>query len=176
MRSQEAYAAALGAVRAHVVARVLQVVDAVLPVLAEAAAVEHRLDALAAGASAARLAPTLADARAQLGSLVRPGFVAATGQARLLDLLRYLRAMSHRLERAATNPREASLQEVVDGVETGYADLLDALPAGRRGAADVVEVGWMIEELRVGLFAQVLGTAYPVSEKRVRRAIAALHP
>ncbi len=176
VRSQDAYAAALGAVRAHVVARVLQVVDAVLPVLAETAEVQRRLDALASGASAARLAASVADVRAQLGSLVRPGFVATTGQARLPDLLRYLRAMSHRLERAATNPREAVLQEVVERVEAAYADVLDSLPAARRGAAEVVEVGAMIEELRVSLFAQGLGTAYPVSEKRVLRAIAALRP
>ncbi len=176
VRTEEAYAAALGAVRTHVVARVLQVVDAVLPVLAEAAQGRRRLDALAGSASATRLAATIADVRAQLGSLVGPGFVAATGQARLPDLLRYLRAISHRLDRAATNAREAALQEVVDGVEASYADVLDALPAGRRGAEQVLEVGWMIEELRVGLFAQGLGTAYPVSEKRVRRAIAALRP
>jgi ATP-dependent helicase HrpA len=176
VRTQEAYAAALAAVRTHVVARVLQVVDAVLPVLAEAAQGRRRLDALAGSASATRLAATIADVRAQLGSLVGPGFVAATGQARLPDLLRYLRAISHRLDRAATNAREAALQEVVDGVEASYADLLGALSPGRRGAEQVLEVGWMIEELRVGLFAQGLGTAYPVSEKRVRRAIAALRP
>ena len=84
--------------------------------------------------------------------------------------------MNHRLDRAATNGREPALQETIDAVEGAYADLLDALPAGRRRAAEVADVAWMIEELRVGLFAQGLGTAYPVSEKRVRRAIAALAP
>jgi ATP-dependent helicase HrpA len=80
--------------------------------------------------------------------------------------------MQHRLERAATNPREPVLQQQVDGVEAAYADLLDSLPATRRGAAQVTDIGWMIEELRVSLFAQTLGTAGPISEKRVRKAIA----
>jgi len=105
---------------------------------------------------------------------VRPGFVAATGVARLRDVRRYLLAMQHRAERAATNPREPVLQEQVDAVEAAYADLLEALPPTRRAAADVTDIGWMVEELRVSLFAQTLGTAGPVSEKRVRAAIAAV--
>ena len=59
-------------------------------------------------------------------------------------------------------------------VEAAYADLLESLPATRRAAADVTDIGWMVEELRVSLFAQSLGTADPVSEKRVRTAIAAV--
>ncbi len=77
-------------------------------------------------------------------------------------------------ERAATNPREPVLQEQVDAVEAAYADLLESLPPTRRAAAEVTDIGWMVEELRVSLFAQTLGTAGPVSEKRVRAAIAAV--
>jgi ATP-dependent helicase HrpA len=174
VRTEEAYAAALAAVRTHSATRVLAVVEAVEPVLALAAQVRRTLEALERGAASARTAATRADVRAQLDSLVRPGFVASTGVTRLRDVQRYLRAMEHRLERAATNPREGILQEQVDGVETAYADLLESLPATRRGAADVTDIGWMVEELRVSLFAQSLGTAHPVSEKRVRNAIAAV--
>jgi ATP-dependent helicase HrpA len=176
VRTESDFEAALAAVRAHAATRVLAVVEAVEPVLALAAQVRRTLASLERGAAAATTAPTRADVRAQLDSLVRPGFVAATGVARLPDLARYLRAMQHRLERAATNPRERVLQEEVDGVEAAYADLLAALPAARRSAPEVTEVAWMVEELRVGLFAQGLGTAQRVSEKRVRRAIAALMP
>ncbi len=174
VRTEEAYAAALAAVRTHAATRVLVVVEAVEPVLGLAAQVRATLTALERGATSARTGATRADVRAQLDSLVRPGFVAATGVGRLRDVQRYLRAAQHRLERAATNPREAVLQEQVDGVETAYADLLESLPAVRRGAADVVDIGWQVEELRVSLFAQGLGTAHPVSEKRVRAAIAAV--
>lgn len=152
----------------------LVVVEAVEPVLALAARVRSTLEVLERGAASARTAATRADVRAQLDSLVRPGFVAGTGLPRLRDVQRYLRAALHRLERAATNPREALLQDGIDGVEAAYADLLDSLPPTRRGSAEVTDIGWMIEELRVSLFAQTLGTAHPISEKRLRSAIAAV--
>ncbi|PKW25692.1 ATP-dependent RNA helicase HrpA [Phycicoccus duodecadis] len=174
VRTQEAFDAALAAVRSHAATRVLTVVEAVEPVLALAAQVRRTLATLEAGAAAASTAATRADVAAQLEGLVRPGFVAATGLRRLRDLERYLRAAQHRLERAATNPREPVLQEQVDAVESAYADLLDALPPSRRRAPEVADLAWMVEELRVGLFAQALGTAHPVSEKRVRRAIDAV--
>ncbi len=176
VRTEEEFAAALAAVRAHAATRVLSVIEAVEPVLVLAGRVRGLLESLERGAAASATAATRADVRAQLDSLVRPGFVAATGVGRLRDVERYLRAAIHRLERAATNPREPVLQEQVDAVESAYADLLESLPAARRAAPEVTEVGWMVEELRVSLFAQSLGTPGPVSEKRVRRAIAALTP
>ena len=174
VRTEPAFAEALAAVRTHASTRVLAVVEAVQPVLVLAAQVRRTLESLEHGAAAARTAATRADVRAQLDSLVRPGFVAATGVARLRDVQRYLRAAQHRLERAATNAREPVLQEQVDAVEAAYADLLESLPASRRGSAEVADIAWMVEELRVSLFAQALGTSGPVSEKRVRAAIAAV--
>ena len=116
-----------------------------------------------------------ADLRAQLASLVYPGFVADTGLARLPHLRRYLRAMLQRIEKApAALARDAQSQEVVDRVEEAYADLLDSLAPVDRRSQSVLDVGWMIEELRVSLFANGLGTAYPVSEKRIRKAMASL--
>ncbi len=171
VRDEAAFSECLAAVRTHVVARVLQVVTAVEPVLGLAAQVRARLDAL----TSPPLATTATDVRAQLDSLVRPGFVADTGLARLPDLRRYLRAMLVRLDKAADAPaREPGLQASVDEVEGAYADLLDALPAGRRDAEDVRAIGWMVEELRVQLFAQALGTAHPVSVKRVLKAVDAV--
>jgi ATP-dependent helicase HrpA len=58
--------------------------------------------------------------------------------------------------------------------EDAYAALLESLRPARRAADDVAALGWMLEELRVSLFAQSLGTAYPVSVKRILRAIAAI--
>ncbi|MGL5816614.1 MAG: ATP-dependent RNA helicase HrpA [Phycicoccus sp.] len=174
VRTEQAWDAALSAVRAHVAARVVTVVEAVEPVLVEAAGVRRTLESLERGSAAAATAGARADVAAQLAGLVRPGFVAATGRARLPDVLRYLRAARHRLERAAANHREPVLQQTVDRVEAAYADLLDALPAARREAAEVTDIGWLVEELRVSLFAQSMGAARPVSEKRVGAAIAAV--
>jgi ATP-dependent helicase HrpA len=164
----------LGDVRTHVASRVLTVVDAVEPVLSEARQVRAALDRLTAPAAAAMVA----DVRAQLDSLVYAGFVADTGLAHLPHLRRYLRGMLQRLEKAPSSPaslaRDAVSQEVVDRMELAYADLLDSLPRVDRRSAPVREIGWMVEELRVSLFANSLGTAYPVSEKRIRAAIAAV--
>ncbi len=171
VRTRAAFDEALAATRTHVAQRVLTIVAEIEPVLAQRTEILRLLDRMSAPA----LSVTVADARAQLDGLVRPGFVADTGAGRLPDLRRYLRGISLRLERAAENPRrDATHQEAIDAVESAYADLLDALPPLRRRSADVVAIGWMIEELRVSLFAQSLGTAQSVSAKRVRTAIAAV--
>jgi ATP-dependent helicase HrpA len=174
VRSAAAFETVLAAVRTHVATRVLTVIAEVEPVLAAANEVRVRLDSLTSPATSA----LVADVRAQLDSLVYAGFVADTGLAHLPHLRRYLRAMVQRLEKAPSSPaalvRDAANQEVVDRVEIAYADLLDSLPAVERRSSPVRDVGWMVEELRVSLFANALGTAYPVSEKRIRAAISAL--
>ncbi|WP_082592604.1 ATP-dependent RNA helicase HrpA [Phycicoccus sp. Soil803] len=174
VRDAAAFGEVLSAVRTHVATRVLTVVAEVEPVLSAANEVRLRLDSLTAPATSA----LVADVRAQLDSLVYAGFVADTGLAHLPHLRRYLRAMLQRLEKAPSSPaalaRDEANQEVVDRVETAYADLLDSLPVVERRSAPVRDVGWMVEELRVSLFANALGTAYPVSEKRIRAAIGAL--
>jgi ATP-dependent helicase HrpA len=174
VRDAAAFDEVLTAVRTHIATRVLTVVAEVEPVLSAAREVRVRLDALAAPAASA----LVADVRAQLDSLVYRGFIADTGLAHLPHLRRYLRAMLQRLEKAPSSPasltRDAANQDIVDRVEIAYADLLDSLPPVERRSAPVRDVGWMVEELRVSLFANGLGTAYPVSEKRIRAAIAAL--
>jgi ATP-dependent helicase HrpA len=57
-----------------------------------------------------------------------------------------------------------------------YDELRGALPPTRATAPDVVDVRWLIEEFRVSLWAQQLGTARPVSEKRIYRALDAITP
>jgi ATP-dependent helicase HrpA len=64
----------------------------------------------------------------------------------------------------------------VHAVEDAYHELRQSLSPVRADAADVRDIGWMIEELRVSLWAQQLGTARPVSEQRVYRAIDAITP
>jgi len=170
-RTAQEYAAAQAAVRDHVGARVVQVIGLVEPILAKHLRLVSGLDAMNAPA----LGELVADVRSQLRELVHPGFVAQAGLARLPDLDRYLRAALHRLDKAPLDlVRDRARLDEVLAVETAYAALLARLRPTQRGSADVVAVGWMIEELRVSLFAQSLGTAYPVSRKRIEKAIAAL--
>ncbi|GAA2155004.1 ATP-dependent RNA helicase HrpA [Humibacillus xanthopallidus] len=172
VRTREDFEWALSAVRTHTTAKVVQVVGLVEPILAKDLALTNRLADLDRSSSPA-IRPMLADVRAQLRELVRPGFVADTGLRRLPDLDRHLRAIAHRLDKGPANlARDTVALEQVDLVEGRYADLLDSLRPTQRGAAEVVEIGWMIEELRVSLFAQTIGTAYSVSPQRVLKAIA----
>ncbi len=172
IRTREDFEWTLSAVRTHTSAKVVQVVGLVEPILAKHLTLTNRLAELDRSASPA-LRPMLADVRAQLRELVRPGFVAETGFSRLPDLDRYVRAIMHRLDKAPENlARDTQALEQVDLVEGRYADLLESLRPAQRGAAEVVEIGWMIEELRVSLFAQSIGTAYSVSPQRILKAMA----
>ena len=127
-----------------------------------------RADLPAAGAVSPAAA---ADLNEQLENLVFPGFLAAAAYDHLTQLPRYLRAAQQRIAGLRTNPaRDAAGLAVILRCEDAYAELADAAPPGP--LPDFVdEVGWLIEELRVSLFAQSLRTPMPVSEKRVRTAL-----
>jgi ATP-dependent helicase HrpA len=115
------------------------------------------------------------DIRDQLRGLLPTGFVAATGRRRLADLVRYLTAIGRRLE---TLPRDPATDHArmarVRVVQQAYDDLRRALPRVRADAADLADIRWQIEELRVSLWAQQLGTPRPVSEQRIFRALDAV--
>ncbi|MCL2594039.1 MAG: DUF3418 domain-containing protein, partial [Promicromonosporaceae bacterium] len=117
----------------------------------------------------------LQDIREHAASLIYDGFITDTPPQRLPHLVRYLRAASHRLEKAQTNPhRDAELAWRIHDVEQAYNASRAAYATGRPDptrAAALVEVRWQLEELRVSLFAQQLGTDGPISEKRIRKAL-----
>lgn len=113
--------------------------------------------------------------REHAASLLGDGFVSRTGVERLADLRRYLEADRLRLQKLAENPRR---DEQLDGqlrmAEEHWHAVRGRLSPRRRREADVLEIDRMLEEYRVSLFAQTLGTAMTVSDKRIRSAIAAL--
>jgi ATP-dependent helicase HrpA len=118
------------------------------------------------------LRPAAADIADQLTGLVYPGFLTGAGLARLPSLVRYLRAIERRLDKLADNAgRDAQQMAVVHRVQDAYAAALAALPATARSGAAAREIRWLIEELRVSLFAQTIGTPVPVSERRILTAI-----
>ena len=136
----------------------------------------QRVEATLSSTTSLPLLPALTDIRQQVAALVHAGFVGEVGWARLPDLVRYLRAVERRQEKLPHNVnRDRELMLSVHELTTEYADAVAALPADRRDAAEVLNIRWMLEELRVSYFAQTVGTAYPVSDKRIRRALAALH-
>jgi ATP-dependent helicase HrpA len=162
----------LEAARADLAARTADVVALAARALGEA----HRVESSLAGTPSPQVRAAFADLRDQLSGLVHPGFIAETGARRLPDLVRYLRGMSRRLEKMPEAlGRDAERMEVVQQVTGDYQQTLADLPPARRDDPDVREVRWMIEELRVSLFAQTLGTSGPVSERRIERALDQLH-
>ncbi|MET1004391.1 MAG: ATP-dependent RNA helicase HrpA, partial [Propionibacteriaceae bacterium] len=111
------------------------------------------------------------DLTEQVGNLVFAGFLNATPYEHLVDLPRYLRAASQRIVvLAATPARDTAGLATITRVEDAYAELVNLAPAGR--LPDFVsDIGWLLEELRVSLFAQSLRTKQAVSEKRVMNAM-----
>jgi ATP-dependent helicase HrpA len=108
----------------------------------------------------------------QLGRLVRPGFISDTGYEQLAQLPRYLRALGYRLDKMIDDPyRDQANLAKIQQLDEEYEAALARVPRGRRPDPQLRQARWMLEELRVSLFAQQLGTAYPVSEKRVRKAL-----
>ena len=116
--------------------------------------------------------PALTDMRAQLGRLVHAGFVGEAGAAQLRRYPTYLAALEQRRERLDGQlNRDRQLMDQVADLQDAYLHQVDALPAGRPPGAHLRQVRWMLEEYRVSLWAQQLGTAYPVSDQRIRRSL-----
>lgn len=113
------------------------------------------------------------DVQKQLDELIFKGFVSQLGAQRLADVERYLKALAKRLEKLPVDPNKDRLLTItLDGLEQDYQKLLKKYP--QWVPDEVNEIYWMLQELRVSFFAQTLGTKYPVSEKRVKNAMAEL--
>jgi ATP-dependent helicase HrpA len=118
------------------------------------------------------LEPAVVDIQAQLDRLIAPGFLTTAGTTRLPALARYVKAVSRRLDKLTDNAgRDAQQMAVVHRVQDAYQTALATLPAEARTADAAVQIRWQIEELRVSLFAQTMGTPTPVSERRIMTAI-----
>jgi ATP-dependent helicase HrpA len=154
--------------RGHVAAGLADTLQVVVTEVRHILAAWYELEQRLRNTTNLSLVAAYTDIRAQLGRLVHPGFVAETGWERLADLPRYLTAVARRLDKlpaGAARDRE-SLRRVAE-VEEAYRDLRAEVPDGD----ELRDIRWMIEELRVSYFAQNLGTPYPVSEKRIYRAM-----
>ena len=133
------------------------------------------VDKLLSGRADMTLLPALADMKAQVDRLVHPGFLSEAGPEQLRRYPTYLRALTLRREAldqggAAVN-RDRQLMDRIADLQASYLHQVVALPDGRPPGERLRRVRWMLEELRVSLWAQQLGTAHPVSEERVRRAL-----
>lgn len=118
------------------------------------------------------MAFALSDIKSQIDRLIYPEFVTQTGYQRLNDLHRYLTAIARRLDKLVidSNADRAKMLRI-EQVQEAYKQLLNKLPKSKAIPDEVLEIRYMIEELRVSLFAQQLGTKYPISDKRILNTI-----
>jgi ATP-dependent helicase HrpA len=124
------------------------------------------------GVTSMALLAALGDAREQLKGLIYPGFVSATGTAQLRQLPRYLKALTQRLGKLAENAaRDRAWMTEVQAATSRYTDAGGRIPLAPHSPPNIVRARWLLEEFRVSLFAQSLGTAEPVSMQRIQKAL-----
>jgi len=119
--------------------------------------------------------PALSDMKAQLARLVHRGFVGEAGPTQLRRYPTYLAALQQRRARlddgGQAAGRDRQLADRIGELQEAYLHQVAALPEGRPPGDRLRQVRWMLEEYRVSLWAQQLGTPTPVSDQRIRRTL-----
>ncbi|MEW1834085.1 ATP-dependent RNA helicase HrpA [Microbacterium sp. NPDC079995] len=119
------------------------------------------------------LLAALGDVKGQLAALIHPGFLSRTGTDRLAHLPRYLQGAKERVDTLADNPgRDRQRMTEYERAAALYADAGGTLPLPSGAPAHLAHARWLLEEFRISLFAQRLGTAEPVSLQRISKALA----
>ena len=168
VRDRAAYDALLAEARRDHEAHLRATMDDVIRVLGAWRQAEKALS----GRAEMLMLPALTDMRAQLARLVHAGFVGEAGATQLRRYPTYLAALEQRRERLDGQlNRDRQLMDQVADLQDAYLHQVEALPAGRPPGAHLRQVRWMLEEYRVSLWAQQLGTPYPVSDQRIRRSL-----
>ena len=175
VRNPEAFETLVAAARDAHEDRVYQILSHVVRAL-EASA---EADAAVRSHPQASLEETTRDVARHGKTLLYEGFVSATPAFALPHLARYLRAGAVRIERAASSPgalaRDLEDMGRIHQAEAEIAATREALerrPYDARRDAALTQARWMAEELRVSMFAQILGTPNKVSMKRLLGVLA----
>ena len=175
VRTQEVFKSLVGVMRDELEDEVYRVARYAAAALKAA----REVDRVVGAHTSLTLLGTLQEVREHAAALVPNGFIADTPPEYLAHLERYLQALAMRVEKASSSPSAASqdaalsfqvsqAQEVVDRARTKAA----SLPADPQREALLEEARWMVEELRVSLFAQTLGTSRKVSLQRITKLCA----
>ncbi|GAA4382935.1 ATP-dependent RNA helicase HrpA [Agromyces bauzanensis] len=169
VRRRAEFEAVRDAIAASVVERMFEAVALVARILRTA----READRAITSASTVHLMAALGDVRTQLEALVPNGFVSATGLERLRHLPRYLEAIIVRVRKLVENPgRDRQAMNQLEPSIAAFEAAGGRIPIDPEAPEQLVRVRWMLEELRVGLFAQELRTAETVSPQRIAKALA----
>ncbi len=168
IRSRADFEKARDALSAAVVDETFQTVSLVARILTAARDTDRALRAQ----NSMTLLGALNDVKGQLAGLIFPGFVSRTGVARLAHLPRYLRGAQERVAGLVDNPgRDRQRMTEFERAASAYAEAGGVIPLAADAAPALVRTRWLLEEYRVSLFAQNLGTAEPVSLQRIARSL-----
>ncbi len=130
-----------------------------------------RLRARLAETAAPAILPARRDMAQQLVRLVYPNHLSGVGPDRLADVARYLRAIEVRLDKLADRVvQDGQLMAKCKTLEADFDHYAERLPPSQA----LIDINWQLEEFRVATFAQQVGTAEKVSEKKIRAALRAL--
>ncbi|MGV6857797.1 MAG: ATP-dependent RNA helicase HrpA [bacterium] len=159
-RSPETFQEALEACRAGLVSRATEINTLLGPTLQYVHEVQKQLK----GSLPLSWIEAAADIRSQLQNLVYDGFLLATPAAQQRQLPRYMEGIKKRLEKLSHSPdRDRMGRVTIEPLQNRYQEL----PEDKRRHPQVQEYRWLLEELRISIFAQELGTQQKVSPKRL---------
>jgi ATP-dependent helicase HrpA len=169
VRTEAQFTAVRDSLSAVVVDELFQTVSLVARILTLHRDVERALR----GQNSMTLLGALGDVKAQLAGLIFPGFVSRTGLDRLAHFPRYLEAARERVQGLADNPgRDRQRMTEYERVAAAYTEAGGVVPLPADAPPALRRTRWLLEELRVSLYAQRLGTAEPVSPQRIAKALA----
>lgn len=167
-REKAAYQKAHEHLRAEIADLVLAVAKQVERILTLSNQVNKKLK----GKSSFELIQAQSDVKQQMSELIFKGFVTKFGVNKLADIERYIQGIDRRLEKLATDPvRDRLNRDQVQKLTEQVSGALEGLYDDGPHNPAAWQIKWMIEELRISLFAQNLGTAYPISAKRISQFI-----
>ncbi|UAL30545.1 ATP-dependent RNA helicase HrpA [Nocardioides rotundus] len=173
VRTEEEYDALLAGLRRSLPTDL----PALVPTLTAVLAAWREADRALSGRADMQTLTSLTDMQAHLSRLVYDGFVGDAGAARLRRVPAYLSALQERRRRMAEDAqgiaRDRQLMAQIADLQDGYLHQVAALPPGRPVGRELADVGWLVEEYRIQLWAQQLGTQGKVSDQRIRKALAA---
>ena len=168
VRSEAEFTRVRDAVSTVLVDRLFACVSLVARILTKSRDVERGIKSQN---SLALLGP-LNDIRTQLSGLLHPGCVSAAGVDRLAHFPRYLEGMLDRLKTLASEPgKDRARMTEYERMAKAFEDAGGTIPLAPDAPRTLVEVRWLLEEYRVSVFAQRLGTAQPVSPQRIMKAL-----
>lgn len=163
-RDEKSFKACMDHVRAEIADTVLHLAIRVEQVLQ----LSHEINKKLKGNVPLNVIQSHGDIKQHLQNLVFKGFITQSGYQRMSDIERYLKAMQRRMEKLPIDPNQDRLKMIeVEKIETHFAQVKAKVKQDLAVLAEVNDVHWMIEELKVSLYAQNLKTPYPISVKRI---------